>query len=125
MTTLADLPPGDQFLFVGLITAIDSSGFHMTLYGPESAAAATALIDTNGVMTGQLEAPANQAAVTVVTGFAPLSVGDVVVSDRTGETVVVRSAWITHDGVSMWSSTADAKVAYPATGWTVIGHVSL
>lgn len=125
MTTLADLQAGDQFLFIAQVTSIDTAGYHLALYGPGSVQAATAGIDPTGVMSGQLALAANQIPVTVVTGFAPVTVGDVLTSNRTGETMVARSSWIAADGTPMWSNTVDAQVAYSADGWTVIGHVSL
>jgi hypothetical protein len=125
MTVLTDLTFGDQFLFVAQVTAIDGAGYHLALYGPGSVQAATALIDGSGTMSGTLTASAAVTPVTLVTGFAPVTAGDVLSSDRTGETLVARVAWITSGGESMWADTPDAKVAYPASGWTVIGHVNL
>ena len=124
MTTLADLRAGEQFLFVAQVTAVDAAGYHLALYGPGAVAAATAVIDPAGVMSGSLSEAPGLVPVTKVTGFAPVAAGDVLASDRTGETMVARAAWITPQGVSMWASTPDAKVAYPAAGWTVISHVS-
>ena len=125
MTVLTDLSFGDQFLFVASVTAIDGDGYHLALYGPGSVQAATALIGPTGVMSGQLNADASTIPITVVTGFAPVTAGDVLSSNRTGETLVARAAWITTSGQSMWADTPDAKVSYPAAGWTVIGHVDL
>jgi hypothetical protein len=125
MTVLTDLGYGGQFLFVAEVTAIDGDGYHVNLYGPGSVVAATALIGPGGAMSGQLTADASVTPVTTVTGFAPVAVGDVLSSDRNGETLVARAAWITGTGESMWSDAPDAKVAYPATGWTVLGHVNL
>lgn len=125
MTTLADLKAGDQFLFIAQVTAIDTAGYHLALFGPGSVQAATAGIDPTGVMSGNLAAPANQIPVTIVTGFAPVTVGDILSSNRTGETMVARASWISPDGTPMWSNTTDSKVAYTATGWTVIGHANL
>jgi len=125
MTFLSELEAGNEFLFVAQVTAIDVSGFHLALFGPGAVQAAVATIDASGVMTGNLATTPNQIPVTVVTGFAPIAAGDVLASDRTGETMVARSAWITPQGESMWANTTDAKVAYSAVGWTVIGHVSL
>ena len=125
MTVLTDLTYGDQFLFVAQVTSIDGAGYHLSLYGPGAVQAATALVTAGGVMSGQLTADVSVTPVTTVTGFAPVSVGDVLSSDRTGETLVARAAWITPAGQSMWADTPDAKVAYPATGWTILAHVNL
>lgn len=125
MTVLTDLKVSDQFLYVAQVATIDQAGYHLTLYGPASLSAATALIDANGVMTGNLSQAPSATPVTVVTGFVPVSVGDVLVSSASGETLVARAVWITAQGVPMWANTPDMKVAYPATGWTTIGHVTL
>ena len=78
MATLADLVPGDQFLFACSVTAVDQvTGLSLGLYGPGRALAATAVISPAGVMSGQLAAAPDQVPVTIVTGFAPVSVGDV------------------------------------------------
>ena len=125
MTVLTDLTFGAQFLFVAQVTAIDGDGYHVSLYGPGSVVAATALIGPSGAMSGQLAADASVTPVSLVTGFAPVAVGDVLSSDRTGETLVARAAWLTGAGEVRWSDTPGATVAYPATGWTIIGHVNL
>jgi hypothetical protein len=74
-------------------------------------------------MTGQLAAAPDQVPVTVVTGFTPVSVGDVLENGQTGETAVCRYSQITADGTVQWASAASHRVIYPAQGWTVIGHV--
>lgn len=125
MTFLSDLKAGDQFLFAASVTAVDGAGFHLSLFGPAATPAATAVIGPDGSMTGQLALPAAQVPVTVVTGFAPLSVGDVMESQRTGETAVVRWTQVDADGTVTWASSASHQVIYPAQGYTVIGHVGL
>jgi hypothetical protein len=91
VTTLADLGAGQAFMFVAQVTAIDGAGTHLSLFGPASAAGGSALMDPGGVLTGQLTSPADQIPVTVVTQFVTVSVGDVLASDSTGETMVARS----------------------------------
>lgn len=125
MTSLADLRAGDQFLFAAQVTAIDGAGFHLALFGPAAAAAGTAVIGPDGVMSGQLALPAGQVPVTVVTGLAPVATGDVLESAATGETAVCRWSAVAPDGTVTWSSSAAHRVIYPASGWTVIGHADL
>jgi hypothetical protein len=125
MTTLADLTAGQAFLFVAQVVSIDAAGTHLSLFGPASAAGGTALMDGNGVLTGQLTSPASQIPVTVVTEFAQVSEGDVLSNDTTGETVVARSVTVQADGSYLWSSAPSGGVVYRTGGWTIIGHVSL
>jgi len=124
MTTLADLAVGDEFLFIGQVTALDPvTGLSLSLFGPASAQAGTAVIAPTGAMSGQLAAAPDQVPVTVVTGFAPVSVGDVMQNDRTGETLVARWSQIGADGTVSWASAASHQVIYTAQGWTTVGHV--
>jgi hypothetical protein len=125
-TTLAGLVPGSQVLFAFVVTSVDAvTGISLDLYGPGRIRAATAVISPAGVMSGQLAAPPDQVPVTVVTGFAPVSVGDVLQNQATGETMVCRWSQISADGTVTWSSSADHRVIYPAQGWTIIAHVTL
>ena len=125
MTTLADLQPGQQFLFACQVTAVDQvTGLSLGLYGPGRVQAASAVISPAGVMSGQLAAPPGQVPVTIVTGFAPVSVGDIMQSDSTGETMVCRYSQINPDGTVIWSASPGRKVIYPAAGWSVISHVT-
>ena len=125
MTTLADLKAGDEFLFVGQVTAADQvTGLSLTLYGPSGVQAAAAVIAPTGVMTGQLAAAPNLVPVTIVTGFAPVAVGDVMQNDRTGETMVARWSQIGPDGSVTWASAPGHQVIYTAQGWTAVGHVA-
>jgi hypothetical protein len=123
VATLADLRPGDQFLFATKVTSVDATGMGLALYGPGRVQAATAVIAPDGTMTGSLAAPPGQVPVTVVTGFTPVSAGDIMENGQTGETAVVRWSQIQADGTVLWSSSAAHRVVYPAAGWTVISHV--
>lgn len=125
MTTLADLAPGAQFLFVASVGAVDDAGVHLDLFGPAATAAGTALIAPDGTMTGALAVPPDQVLVTVITGMAPVAVGDVMESQATGETVVCRWSQVSADGTVTWASAATPQVVYPASGWAVIGHADL
>ena len=126
MPTLADLAAGEQFLFACQVTSVDpAAGIGLTLYGPGRAQAATATIAPAGTMTGQLAAAPAQVPVTIVTGFAPISTGDVLENATTGETAVCRWSQIDPDGTVTWASATDHQVEYPAQGWTVISHVDL
>lgn len=124
MTTLADLVTGDQFLFACQVTSVDATaGIGLALYGPGRVQAAAAAISPAGVMSGQLAAAPDQVPVTLVTGFAPVSTGDVLQNGQTGETAVCRWSQIGGDGTVTWSSSVDHRVIYPAAGWVVVGHV--
>lgn len=125
MTSLADLKPGDQFLFACQVMSLDASGLGLALYGPGRVQAAAAVISPAGAMTGQLAAAPADVPVTVVTGFAPVTVGDVLENAATGETAVCRWSQISADGTVTWAAAASRQVVYPARGWTVIGHVNL
>jgi hypothetical protein len=125
MTSLADLTAGDQFLFVASVESIDDAGFHLSLFGPAATAAGTAVIGPDGTMAGTLAMAASQVPVTVVTGLVPVSVGDVLESRQSGETAVCRWSQVTPDGTVTWASAAAHEVVYPASGWTIIGHVDL
>jgi hypothetical protein len=126
MTTLADLAAGDEFLFIGQVTALDPvAGLSLSLFGPASAMAGSAVIAPSGVMSGQLAAAPNEVPVTLVTGFAPVAVGDVLQNDRTGETLVARWSQIGPDGSVTWASAAGHEVVYSGQGWTAVGHVAL
>lgn len=125
MTTLADLVVSQEFLFACQVTAVDGvTGISLALFGPGSVQAASAAISPVGVLTGQLSAPANQVPVTVVTGFAPVSVGDLLENQVTGETMVARWSQINPDGTVIWSAAVTHEVTYPATGWLVVAHYS-
>jgi hypothetical protein len=125
MTTLADLKTGDQFLFACQVVSKDVNGLGLALYGPGRVQAATALIAPTGAMTGSLSATPDQVPVTIVTGFVPVSVGDVLENSVSGETAVCRWSQINKDGTVVWSSSASSRVIYPSSGWVVISHVTL
>jgi len=125
MTMLADLKAGQAFIFVAQVTAIDGAGTHLSLFGPAEAAGGTALMDASGALTGQLTSPAAQIPVTVVTQFAQVSTGDVLSSNATGETMVVRAVTVQPDGTYLWSPAPSGGVVYKTDGWSVISHVNL
>lgn len=125
MTTLADLKAGQAFMFVAVVAGIDAGGTHLSLFGPAASAGGTALIAPGGAMTGQLTSPPDQIPVTLATQFAAISVGDVLSSDTTGETMVARLVTVSADGSYEWSPSPSGGVMYRTTGWSVIGHLSL
>ena len=126
MTTLADLKAGDEFLFACQVAGLDQvTGLSLALFEPGRVMAASAVISPTGAMSGQLSAPPGLVPVTVVTGFAPVSVGDVMQNGRTGETMVCRWSAIGPDGSVTWASASSPQVTYPSQGWAVIGHVTL
>jgi hypothetical protein len=124
MKTIADLSVGDQFLFACKFTGADQNGVHLELYGPSAMLAATAAINGAGAMTGSLAAPPDQIPVTIVTGFVPVAEGDILQS-ADGATFVCMWSQIQPDGTVLWSNSADAKVKYPATGFTIVSHASM
>lgn len=124
MTTLADVGAGETFLFAVQCTAIDAAGYHLDLYGPQRALAGSVTVGPDGTFTGGLAAAPAGVPVQLVTGFAPVSTGDVL-SDAAGNTMVARSVRVGPDGAYTWANRPDFAVAYPAAGWTVIGHVDL
>lgn len=124
MTHLTDLKAGDQFLFIASVTAVDPvAGYSLSLFGPAETSAGTAVIAPAGTMTGSLTLPASQVPVTVVTGFTPVAVGDILENGQTGETAVCRWSQVAPDGTVTWASATSHQVVYPAHGWTVIAHV--
>jgi hypothetical protein len=125
VTVLADLTPGQAFMFVAQVTAIDGAGTHLSLFGPAEAAGGTALMDPSGVLTGQLTTAASAIPVTVVTQFVAVSAGDVLSNNASGETMVARVVTVQPDGTYLWSPAPSGGVVYKTDGWTVIGHVNL
>ena len=126
MTTLAEVQPGDQFLFACQVTSLDpTNGIGLSLYGPASIKAADAAIHPDGTMTGNLAATPDQVPINIVTGFVPISVGDLLENADSGQTVVCRWSQINPDGSVVWSASTTRRVVYPAVGWTVIGHFDL
>jgi hypothetical protein len=124
MTTLADVRRGDVFLAGIRCTAADPvAGLTVALYGPHRDKMADGQITPAGVITGQLVTTPDQIPVQLVTGFAPVSAGDVLENQKDGETAVCRWSQIYPDGTVVWSSSAAHRVVYPAAGWSVIGHV--
>ena len=125
MASLADLQAGDTVLFVAQVSAVDTAGFHIGLYGPDRTLAGTVVIGPDGTFSGGLAAAPAAVPVTLVTGFTPIGEGDVLASDSTGETMVARAVRVDASGAYLWSSSPDFRVAYPAAGWSIIGHVNL
>jgi hypothetical protein len=125
MATLAGVRRGDVFLIGARCSAADQvAGLTLGLYGPQRDKMADAQITPAGVITGQLaDAPA-LIPVQLVTGYAPVSVGDVMQSG-TGETAVCQWTRTSPDGTVLWSSSAGHYVVYPAAGWQIVGHVDL
>lgn len=125
MTTLAGVTAGQQILFACQVTAIDAAGYHLALFGPGAVAAGTVVIDSAGVFSGGLAAAPADIPVTVVSGFAPVTVGDVMENTGNGETMVARASWVTPSGQCMWSPAPAGGVAYPADGWQKIGTATI
>jgi len=125
MTTLADIATGQQFLFVCKAGTIDDTGIALELYGPSNVLAASAQINPDGTMTGQLMATPATIPVSVITGFIPFTVGDVLQKDASGETMVCRWSNIAANGVTTWSASTGHEVIYSSDGWSIIGHIDL
>ena len=127
MTVLSDLRRGDLFLYVARVTAVNAhTGMNLDLYGPSRTKTASAHINVDGSMTGQLtDTPNNTPVTTVKADFSPVAVGDVLENGKTGETVVCRWSGIQSNGAVVWSASVDQKVIYKTDDWTVIGHVDL
>lgn len=126
MAALADVRKGDVFL-VGIRctgAAVDT-GLAVNLYGPGRNQMATGQIAPDGTITGSLATTPDQIPVQLVTGFAPIDVGDVMENENTGETLVCRWSEIRPNGSVLWSASASRKVIYRASGWTVVGHLDL
>lgn len=125
MDSLATVTTGQQFLFVCQATSIDVNGMGLELFGPSHVLAAIAQIGPDGSMTGRLQDTPANIPVTIVTGFAPFAVGDVVQKNTSGETMVCRWSGIQANGIATWSSSASHEVTYATDGWSVIGHIDL
>lgn len=125
MATLADITVGKQFLFVCQASTIDVNGIALELFGPSNVLAATALITPTGVMTGQLMAEPADIPVSIVSGFVPFTVGDILQKDVSGETMVCRWSSISTDGDTTWSASEGHEVIYATVGWSVINHIDL
>ncbi len=82
------------------------------------------IIAPAGTFTGVLASAPDLIPVSLITGFAPLQTGDILERAGSGETAVVRWTSIKPDGTVQWSSSAAARIIYPADGWFIIGHVS-
>jgi len=127
MTSLLDIRRGDQFLMALRCADRDAvTGLTFNLFSANRAPIGALVIAPAGTFTGQLATTPDQVPVTLVTGFTPLQVGDVLQRVGTGETMVARRVSINLDGSVHWSSsTADGGSTYSADGWQVIGHVVL
>ena len=125
MTTLADVRRGDVFLAGFRCSAADQqAGLTLGLYGPGRDKMADAQIAPDGTVTGTLAAAPALIPAQLATGFAPVSVGDVL-QNGAGETLVCQWTRIGGDGTVLWFASAAHHVVYPAAGWTVAGHVDL
>jgi hypothetical protein len=127
MTTLLDVRRGDQFLMALRCTDRDATvGLTFNMFSANRAPVGALVIAPAGTFTGQLASTPDQVPVTLVTGFTPLQVGDVLQRDGTGETAVVRRVSLNLDGSIQWSSSVTGGGStYTAGGWQVIGHVVL
>ncbi len=126
MTALSDVRRGDVILIGARCTGADPvAGLGLALHGPDRAKMADAQIAPDGTITGTLAAAPGLIPVQLVTGYAPLGAGDVLQNSASGETLVCQWSEVRPDGAVLWSSSAGHRLVYPASGWTVVGHVDL
>ena len=126
MTTLADLSVGDAFVLLSRVAALDQvAGMTLIFFGPDRQPQGQLVVSPAGVISGQLVNPANQTPVNPVTHFRVVSVGSVLVNQRTGETMVVRQVSIQPDGTYQWSPSLTQPVWYTIDGWQLVGNVNL
>jgi hypothetical protein len=126
VTTLADLGVGDAFVLLARVTALDQvTGMTVTFFGPDRAPQGQLVISPTGVLSGQLATAPAATPVHPVTQFRAVSVGSVLVSRGTGETMVARKVRIMGDGSYQWASSLPGGVWYTTDDWQVVGSVTL
>ena len=121
---LADVPVGASFALGARLTANDAAGLHLALLTRDRQVIGQQLIATDLVISGLLTE--NPAAIPVSLAGRPFSAGDVVVSDTTRETMVVRDAWLdTASGEFHWSNSPTRRPAYTTQGWNRVGTATI
>lgn len=122
MSSLADLRQGSLFRLVGRLTARDPATVSVSLFTTDRTPQAALVFHTDGTVVGTWAG--DPAAVQVVPMSRAVGVGDVLVHDTTGETMVVRAVWLGADGWQ-WSNTPTRHPAYATAGWTPAGTATL
>lgn len=125
MATLAELQAGEQFPLIFQVVEVTADGVRLNLYATSSSPIANITVAPDGTWTGSTGQPLNQVPVTIVPGSSPVSVGDVLENNDTGETSVCRWSAISSDGSVIWSTSVNHTVVYQTAGWSVIGHAEL
>ena len=126
MTTFADLVPGDAFILLARVSALDQiNGMTLVFFGPDRQPQGQLAVSPAGVVSGQFANAANQTPVRVVNNFRTIGVGNVMQNRRTGETVVVRQVHIELDGSYQWASSLTSPVWYTTDDWQLVGNVNI
>lgn len=123
---IRQLPVGARWLLGFVVTAKDQvAGLTSDVHASGPTVDGSLLIAPDGTITGAITTPLSALDVAVLRG-APVQPGDVLQNDRTGETLVVRSAWLdSEDREWRWTDSATGPMpVYPTDGWTRIGEVT-
>jgi hypothetical protein len=123
MAILTTLPVGSLFLLGARVASRSvQQGIGLTLYAADKTPVATLQLVPDLTITGLISVDPATIGVTTIT--RPFAVGDVVTSDVTGETMVVRASWVDVEGF-FWSNTTDRSPVYSTRGWTAVGTATL
>lgn len=126
MPMMSEVAVGQQFPFVSQVTTNSTTtGMVLTLFGQDHEQVATISIALDGTVTGTMDMDPSTIPVTVIEEFTPVTPGDVLSNDNTGETMVCRWSKTKQDGSVIWGASLDQSVVYSPVGWSVIGHIAL
>ena len=126
MPMMSEVPVGQQFPFVSQVSANSATtGMDLTLYGQDHEQVATINISPTGTVTGTMSMDPSTIPVTIIESFTPVTPGDVLSNDNTGETLVCRWSKTKPDGSVIWGASLNQSVVYSPVGWSVIGHITL
>lgn len=126
MPMMSEVAVGQQFPFVSQVTTNSTTtGMVLTLFGQDHEQVATISIALDGTVTGSMDMDPSTIPVTVIEEFTPVTPGDVLSNDNTGETMVCRWSKTKQDGSVIWGASLDQSVVYSPVGWSVIGHITL
>lgn len=126
MPMMSEVLVGQQFPFVSQVTTNSTTtGMVLTLFGQDHEQVATISIALDGTVTGSMNMDPSTIPVTIIESFTPVTPGDVLSNDNTGETMVCRWSKTKQDGSVIWGASLDQSVVYSPVGWSVIGHITL